>query len=498
MTAEAPKPLEPTELRTVAHRRFDDGRGHRFVYAQSSAAILAIDPLSDRLLDAFEGEGGVAHEILPRVEVAADETSSDNRAIDVQKHEALRDLVDLGLIRPAGEIRAPVADLPPMPFPLATLVLNVTNKCNLSCTYCYEYGEDKLGPGTESKARPMMLDDTARESIDFLFESAGDRPQVAITFFGGETLLNLGAVKAAVTHAEELGAKHRKRVHYSITTNATLLSTEVIDFLTSNRFGVTISIDGDKDSQDTHRVFKSGKGSFAMIEPPIRKLIAVNKERNGRPIGARVTLTREAKSVLETYRFLCEDMGFDEVGFAPVTADPNRDYALEGSHYDGMLSEFRTLAEDFVQAATEGRPHGFANLNDLLRELHDGVNKAHPCGAGLGLLGVSTEGDLGLCHRFVESDEHSVGNVRDGLDQVARTRFLKEGHVDKKSECSTCFARPLCAGGCYHEAQVRQGDPSAPNLHACEWIRGWTDIGLSSYARIMTQNPGFFARFESA
>ena len=27
-------------------------------------------------------------------------------------------------------------------------------------------------------------------------------------------------------------------------------------------------------------------------------------------------------------------------------------------------------------------------------ELHRGVNKAHPCGAGLGLVGVSTEGEI--------------------------------------------------------------------------------------------------------
>ena len=34
--------------------------------------------------------------------------------------------------------------LPLTPFPLTTMVLNVTNQCNLSCTYCYEYGEDKI------------------------------------------------------------------------------------------------------------------------------------------------------------------------------------------------------------------------------------------------------------------------------------------------------------------------------------------------------------------
>ncbi len=34
--------------------------------------------------------------------------------------------------------------IPLAPFPLTTMVLNVTNQCNLSCTYCYEYSEDKI------------------------------------------------------------------------------------------------------------------------------------------------------------------------------------------------------------------------------------------------------------------------------------------------------------------------------------------------------------------
>ena len=38
----------------------------------------------------------------------------------------------------------PRAILPLTQVPLGTMVLNVTNQCNLACTYCYEYGEDKI------------------------------------------------------------------------------------------------------------------------------------------------------------------------------------------------------------------------------------------------------------------------------------------------------------------------------------------------------------------
>ena len=41
----------------------------------------------------------------------------------------------------------------------------------------------------------------------------------------------------------------------------------------------------------------------------------------------------------------------------------------------------------------------------------------------------------------------------------------------RKYDCHTCWARPICAGGCHHEAFVRYGDTGHPNLHYCDWIR---------------------------
>lgn len=476
-------------LRAVVHRRCADERGRSYVYAANSAAIFALDPLAAEALGAFDREDGL------------DDAEWLGRAADRAAAEAaLHDLVDLGVIRPLGEAPPPRATLPPMPFPVSTLVLNVTNRCNLSCTYCYEYGADRLTAGAERAGTgPARMDDaTAKRSIDFLLRSSADRPQVTITFFGGETLLNFPAIRAAVEYAEAQGHAHKKRVHFALTTNATLLDDEVVDFLTAHRFGVTVSIDGAPADQDRHRTFRSGDGTFATIAPKIRRLVAANRERRGRPIGARVTLTAGAQPIRDTFAFLVGELGFDDVGFAPVTAAPGRSYSLDGGGYAGLLREFAGLAEDYVAAALRNERHGFSNLHDLLRELHQGVQKAHPCGAGLGLVGVATDGEIGLCHRFVESKAHAIGHVDRGLDDAARSAFLQRAHVDQKTDCTRCFARPLCAGGCYHEAHVRLGDAARANLHHCEWIRGFVDLGLSCYARILSGNPRFLARFESA
>jgi uncharacterized protein len=135
-------------------------------------------------------------------------------------------------------------------------------------------------------------------------------------------------------------------------------------------------------------------------------------------------------------------------------------------------------------------------MTDTLQEIHTGIHKEHGCGAGLGLLGVSTSGDLSLCHRFVDSPGHTLGNIRTGLDEGKRSAVIEQTHISRKPECHTCWVRGLCSGGCYHEAYVRYGDLGHANLHYCDWIRSWIGTCLDTYAQIYDRNPEFFNRFD--
>ncbi len=381
--------------------------------------------------------------------------------------------------------------LPMMPFPLTTMVLNVTNQCNLACTYCYEYGEDKIVDTENGKQSKFMTEATALESVDFLLKESG---RVAhLTFFGGETLLNFPVLKSTIAYARRRAAEAGKEIDFSLTTNATLLRPEIIEFLAENRVGVTISIDGPREMQDKFRVFSGGAGSYDVVAPKIKELL---RRHRTRPIGARVTLTSNTLDITRIYRHLTEDLGFWEVGFAPVTTSPNRQYAIGDQGFDRMLDQFRALASEFLEHVVSNRHHGFSNVKDTLEEIHKGVSKAYPCGAGLGLLGVSTDGDVALCHRFAGSDTHKFGTVRDGIDRQVQSAFLQQHHIADKTDCRVCWARPLCSGGCYHEAHVRYGTTTRPNLHYCEWIRGWTDTCLKIYGELSERNPDFLARFD--
>ncbi|SVA28684.1 uncharacterized protein METZ01_LOCUS81538 [marine metagenome] len=409
--------------------------------------------------------------------------------------ETIDELIE---IRAIGDIDAPKDlvpnDLPPAGFPLTTMVLNVTNKCNLACTYCYEYGEDKIIDTQYGDQPKFMAEETAKESVEFLLEESRGQDVAHITFFGGETLLNFPVLQDTVAYARRRAAEEGKRIEFSLTTNATLLRPEIIEWLADNQIGVTISIDGPKEVQDGLRVFHNGKGSYDVVEPKIKELL---KRHKTRPIGARVTLTQKNMDVLKIFRHLTEDMGFWEVGLAPVTTQDQRDYAITSEGKDDMLEQFGVLAQEWLECALNDEHHGFSNVKDTLEEIHKGVSKAYGCGAGLGLMGVATDGDVSLCHRFAGSPEHTIGSVTDGIDRDKQGEFLVDHHIASKTDCHTCWARPICSGGCYHEAHVQYGTSSHPNLHYCTWVRSWTHTCLEIYGALAEKNPKFLNRFDA-
>ncbi len=467
-----------------AHRF--EAAGQPFMYLVPSAGVFALDEAAEAILDAL-GPGPLTQaELFARV---------GDRLTGGSVEETLAELIR---VQAVGDAVAPPEVVPRIipltPFPLTTMVLNVTNQCNLSCTYCYEYGEDRIVDTKSGKKPKFMTEETARESVDFMLRESGSNRVAHLTFFGGETLMNFPVLKKTVAYARSRAREIGKIVEFSLTTNATLLKPDVIEYLADNEIGVTISIDGPKDVQDRFRVFSDGGGSYDVIAPKLRGLLSRHRSR---PIGARVTLTSPALDVKRIFRHLTEEIGFAEVGFAPVTTAPGRAYAIDGPGFDIVLGQFRELAMEFLERAVENRHHGFSNVKDTLEEIHKGVSKAYPCGAGLGLMGVSTDGDVALCHRFAGSDAHKLGTVSGGVDRDAQAAYLQKHHVANKTDCATCWARPLCSGGCYHEAHTRYGDTSRPNLHYCEWIRGWTDTCLQVYGALSVRNPAFLARFDA-
>jgi uncharacterized protein len=448
----------------------------RVLFHVPTTSLFELDEAAGAVMDQLSGEAGLGTpDIAGRLA---------GRFDGGQVEEALEDLAGLGAVRPAGP--APARKAPPaLPAnSLTTLVLTLTTGCNLACTYCYK--EDLSRPADASR----LSFEHACRAVELLIAESGSRPRVNLTFFGGEPLTALPMIRQVVAYAGARAAETGKSFDYSLTTNATLLDDETIDFLAAARFAVTVSMDGPEAVHDRNRRTVGGRGTHAVVAAKARRLL---ERYPARPVGARVTLTAGMTDVAAIHRHLKDEIGFAEVGFAPVTAGLPAGFCLDPGETRAVFDSMKALALAWRDNALAGRDIGFTNIGQLMTALHEGSSKLIPCGAGVALLAVDTKGALALCHRFAGSDIATFGHVETGIDRDGVARFVDRAIERSASFCQGCHARSLCAGGCYHESYTRHADPFRPTDHYCELMREWVSLGIAIYAEIMAKNPTFMA-----
>lgn len=122
---------------------------------------------------------------------------------------------------------------------LDTLILMVTYRCNLSCSYC-----------PVIKSNRSMPFDLARKALN-IFVSR-NRYLKKIRFFGGEPLIRFGVVKQIVNACRNRG---NNRISFDLTTNGTLLTGKILKFFADNpKIELILSLDGDSKTQALNKV----------------------------------------------------------------------------------------------------------------------------------------------------------------------------------------------------------------------------------------------------
>lgn len=151
---------------------------------------------------------------------------------------------------------------------LSQIIFETTTLCNLRCEYCcYSEGYD-----TFDSRRGMLGNlkfETAKSIIDYLAilfqkEPLSNAPKepFAISFYGGEPLMNFAVVRQIVEYAERIEFRNRS-LFFTMTTNAMLLS-KYADFLSRHKFKMLISLDGNKEN-DSYRITPNGNPSFDIV-----------------------------------------------------------------------------------------------------------------------------------------------------------------------------------------------------------------------------------------
>jgi uncharacterized protein len=363
----------------------------------------------------------------------------------------------------------------PVRPPVRALSLAISQKCNLGCSYCYANQGDFGGSPKNMSA------EVALHAVNLLFAEAPPGSRVNLAFLGGEPLLNRSVLRQATEHAAALAQAYDVHAGFSITTNGTLLTEDDGAFFEAHGFAVTLSLDGPQEAHDALRPYKGGAGSYERIIQNAHPLLARQKRMQ---VSARVTVTPGNLSLFRTLNEFIS-LGFHSVGFSPLLNALDGTKEMAAGHLRRMLAEMVECGREFERRLLRGERYPFSNIVNALREIHRGTHRPYPCGAGAAYFGVSADGDLAPCHRFVGEARVAMGNLITGIDRAGQSQWLAQRHVHKQEPCNQCWARYLCGGGCHHEV-LQRGRP------ACDYIRGWLHYCMEAYVRLRTDVPGWF------
>lgn len=314
--------------------------------------------------------------------------------------------------------------------------------CNLKCDYCYIYNQKQntVNSQTELNMNERIIDTFLNKYIKYLKDQ--EITEANLQFYGGEPLCNWSIVKYCITEAKEIFP-----FEFSIITNGTLLTEEMIDYFEKYDIGLGISLDGLKEVTDIHRKFKVGNASvYDTAFSNIRKLTQ-KKIR----FALSVTVTEE----LLTHRTEVLDK-------LPKLNVNSINYNLLHTHvFEPNIYQYYSDATDFL-IESHNKLHNFKISDDRIsRKIRSFVESTFyyaDCKAfSANQIVLWPNGDMSICQGELNKKRIHLGNIMtDAFEDIANNK--KRLDVKNKlpifnERCTDCPYISLCGGGCALQAK---------------------------------------------
>ncbi len=340
------------------------------------------------------------------------------------------------------------------------ITLNVTQVCNLQCSYCAAGGDGSYG----DPVKRISLEKTLPQLFYFIDKlHAGE--SFKINFIGGEPLLYLQGIEIICEQMSELANKKNIQIEFSLTTNGTLLTAQAIEVICSFKINIIVSLDGPSEINDLSRQTK-GKMSVTQVVLDNLKLFLERKSQTpsgfGR-LGLSAVFGAHSRDVLKVWRF------FESFGREVDWYDFNFDHTekSEAISNEFLASYQNCLREAFAQGGeAQLRKIRFADHMFYLIDNRRQVRNF--CGIGRQLISIDSRNQIYPCPWMVGDASKNLGSGT-RLDLLGFENQRRE--VSYIPECHSCWAKNLCGGGCQFMHQENSTKLSVLDENFCYRMR---------------------------
>lgn len=344
------------------------------------------------------------------------------------------------------------------------LTLNVTQICNLHCTYCAAGGD-----GTFGDAIAKISIEKTLPQLKFFLDRLPAGVSFNVSFLGGEPLMYAEGLELVAKYIAEIAPE--RKVNYTIITNGTLLTDKNVDLLARMKASVTVSLDGPAEINDRMRPTKNGKSSTAMIVAGLEKLLARKSEFGHLMIHG--VFDSENMEMAKAYEFYSQ-FNVDHYDFSFSVSDTNPRATMD---YMQQMTEVAALAfakgGEVALRKIRGFDQHFESLDSQRRT-------ENYCGAGKSFLMIDARNQIYTCPWDVNDKKEQVGHGTE-LDEKALEAYQKP--ILEQNKCENCWARFLCGGGCMFAHKHGSGSKNVKNTQFCERTRFLVALALIYYER---------------
>jgi uncharacterized protein len=343
------------------------------------------------------------------------------------------------------------------------IMVNATQKCNLSCRYCFVgAGRFDYGKKYTKKLPPR----TARLLIETLPKRLPWAKHFCVHFYGGEPLLNLDAIEAAVDAALPKG----KLFSFAITTNGTVSTKRAISILKKGHFNVILSIDGPASIHDELRRTKRNKPTHKKVLTFLEKAKDQNLYVRGSSVIRNGWSLHEATKYLKTLRV-------DAIKAQAVRLPINNPLALNQDQRNQYFLQLENVAAQTVEHIKKNKYPKDDRFTNRILQILSSKRRDSFCGAGKWTFGMASDGTILPCVLLAGKEDTILGDIFDKGEWVKEGLKWAFDHQPRKS-CQDCWALPLCGGGCPSMLSVCGDDE-------CELVRKNCELALGIYGSFL-------------
>ena len=327
---------------------------------------------------------------------------------------------------------------------LTTVIVKLTNACNLACAYCYDYERSEKAQRIEADLALRAL----REAIDLC------NGKLWVILHGGEPMLVWNLIETIVIEAEKYAKDRSVVLDFTGQTNMSRVTDQIVRFSGQHRIAWGVSVDGAAEIHDRFRVLHNGGGTHNLFLKSLDSFPAFVRSSS---VMSTITSVNQGR-LLECARYF-RDLGmaaWDWSLFQPIGRARGED------RFNIDIDELIASWNELFDAMLSGEFHGFPvlpvkkYLDNFLYGPGKNMCMRPQCGAARDLVSISSDGTIEACDCIDPLGPiGNLGSLKDGTIAGARTSAkanLIRARDVQHQECGKCIWFGVCGGTCLAHA----------------------------------------------